>query len=118
MATEDSIVERDKAIHWFSPNKMLALVIPLMIACEVEAIDGLWFKDALQHYGLERYFLPILIALPAFSQFTFHLEIRRWVAHGKIASGSAARVIMTFGMVLAVAYICILELAGLAFSAR
>jgi hypothetical protein len=89
-----------------------------MIACEASAIHGLWFKEAMHDYVLKRYFLPFLIALPALFLFVYRLRARQWVAQGQITSNLAIQIFYIFGLVTIFSYMCILDLAELAFSPR
>jgi hypothetical protein len=89
-----------------------------VILCEANVIRGLWFKEASHAYGWNGYTLPVLLAVPVLFLSLFRLQAKRWVAEGKIASDLAARISSIFGVALMIAYLCILQLAELAFSAR
>ena len=117
MPTEDSIVERDEPTYRWSAIIFLVFVIFQVIACEASVIHGLWFKEVTQDHVV-RYLFPLLIAFPATFLVIFRVQARGWVAHGKLTSGLAARIINNFGVALFVAYICIFQLAEMAFNAR
>jgi hypothetical protein len=89
-----------------------------MIACVAETIHGLWFKGALPDDSLKRYFLPVFVTFPALILLAFRRAVRRGVEQGKIASSFAAKIISGLSVVIVIAYICILDLAELAFRTR
>ncbi len=89
-----------------------------MIAGETDAIHGLWFKDVVLDYWGERYLLLLFIAAPALLFLAFQTATRRWARQGQITSGLSARINSMFGFATMIAYICILDLAEMAFRAH
>ena len=118
MPAEDSIVERNEGDNRLTAKIFLVVIVVQVILCEANVIRGLWFKEAPHDYGWNRYTLPVFIAVPVFFLSLFRLQAKRWVAQGKIASDLAARFSSIFGVALMIVYLCILQLAELAFSAR
>jgi len=91
-----------------------------MIMCEAVVIRGLWFKEATLDfdYWLKRCSIPLFIAFPALFLSTFRSTSRRWARQGQMTSSLAASINNTFGVATMITYICVLELAELAFRAR
>jgi hypothetical protein len=89
-----------------------------MIVCEAQAIRGMWFKESSYDYGIQRYTLPLFIAFPSLFLLVFRWGAKRWAKQGQISIGLAARTMSNFGCALMITYICIVELAELAFRAR
>jgi len=117
MPTEDSIVERDEPTYRWSTNMFIVFVVLQVIACEASVIHGLWFKEATHDYVI-RCLLPLLVAFPAIFLLIFRVRARGWVAHGKITSSLAARILNNLGVALFVVYVCIFQLAEMAFNAH
>jgi hypothetical protein len=118
MPAQGSTVARNDRDSGLSANIFLFLVILQTIECEAHVIHGLWFKQAAHGYTWNQYALPAFIAVPALFLVVFRLQIKRWVAEGKIVSNLAERISSIFGVALMISYFCIVELAGWAFSAR
>jgi hypothetical protein len=118
MSTVDSIVERDEGDNRLTANIFLVVIIVQVILCEANVIKGLWFKETLHDYGWNRYTLPVCIAVPVLFLSLFRMQAKRWVSQGKIAPDLAAQISSIFGVALMIAYVCVLQLAELTFSAR
>ncbi len=86
-----------------------------MILCEAHAIRALWFRDPTRYDVFDRCGLPLLIALPALLTSAFRLTTRRWVAEGKMSPNLASHVSQFLGIATFITYVCIFNLAHLAF---
>lgn len=118
MPANRSDARGDRRDYRLSANVFFVFVILQTMVCEGSAIHGLWFQDATPHFGSGQYVLPLCVAFPAFILVVLRVQARRWVADGRLDSGLAARIMNSFGIALFMTYICIFQLAELAFKAR
>jgi hypothetical protein len=118
MPAEGSILERNERDGGITANIFLFLVIVQTVECEMHVIHGLWFTRTAHGYGWNQYALPAFVAVPALFLVAFRMQVKRWVAEGKLASTLGERISSIFGVALMISYLCIAELAGWAFNAR
>lgn len=118
MSTYKSTVKGDQRDYRLSANVFFIFVILQAMVCEATSIRGLWFSDPAPGYGPEQYVLPLCVAFPAFILVVLRVQASRWVISGRLDSGLAARIMNSFGIALFMTYICVFQLAELAFRAR
>jgi hypothetical protein len=118
MPAVDPNYELNEPYHRISGNISTITAIIVVIRCEVAAIHGLWFTEAIRDQQYLRYILPLFIALPALFLLIFRRASKRWVARDEMTSGLEARIINGLGSIFTTTYICILLLAELAFTVR
>ena len=112
MQVDDSAYEPlNRKVATFS----LVVATLMMFLAEVAVIRAMWFRPVLHDYGYKRYTDPFLILGPLVLAFAFRIGQKKWIASGGMSSSASSRIGLFLGSFLMVTYICILEVAELAF---
>jgi hypothetical protein len=112
MQSDDSAYE---PLNWKTSTLLLVVSILFAMASEVGAIWGLWFKPSTHNYGIKKYSLPFMIAVPLVGCIAFRFSAKQWIANGKLSSPVAAQLNMIFANSAFLAYLCISTLVEVAF---
>ncbi|MGD0786880.1 MAG: hypothetical protein ABR898_02770 [Terracidiphilus sp.] len=103
-------VSRNMQRHVFWVGALLFMCIS-----EALVIHGLWFTPK-RRFSTERlFFVPLFVLLPCLMGFATQIGIAKMSRTGQISLPAAASLKLGLGVLLMIAYMTILELAGIAF---